>query len=129
MWEIFFDRDGVDGAAMLPLIDAVAAGNVDEQLLHLPRKQLARQLGVPVDCLLIPYARDEAEQAEILRRLASVVQPGERLRIDVTHGFRHLPMLALVAARYLACRGPLPGASSSRRSRRDLVRRAGDDAA
>jgi len=102
MWEIFFDRDGVDGAAMLPLIDAVAAGNVDEQLLHLPRKQLARQLGVPVDCLLIPYARDEAEQAEILRRLASVVQPGERLCIDVTHGFRHLPMLALVAARYLA---------------------------
>jgi CRISPR-associated DxTHG motif protein len=30
------------------------------------------------------------------------VQPGEELYIDVTHGFRHLPMLALVAARYLA---------------------------
>jgi CRISPR-associated DxTHG motif protein len=29
------------------------------------------------------------------------VQPGEHLSIDVTHGFRHLPMLALVAARYL----------------------------
>jgi CRISPR-associated DxTHG motif protein len=60
-----------------------------------------KRLGIPVDCLLIPYARDEAEQAEILRRLAAVLQPGERLWIDVTHGFRHLPMLALVAARYL----------------------------
>ncbi|MBN8447794.1 MAG: TIGR02221 family CRISPR-associated protein [Candidatus Accumulibacter sp.] len=101
MWEIFFDRDGVDGDAMLPLIDAVAAGNVCEHLLNVPRQQLAKRLGIPVDCLLIPYARDEAEQAEILRRLAAVLQPGERLWIDVTHGFRHLPMLALVAARYL----------------------------
>jgi CRISPR-associated DxTHG motif protein len=29
------------------------------------------------------------------------VHPGERLCLDLTHGFRHLPMLALVAARYL----------------------------
>lgn len=102
MWEIFFDREGVEGDAMLPLIDAVAAGNVSEPLLNLPRLQLAKRLGIRVDCLLIPYARDEAEQAEILRGLAAVLQPGERLWIDVTHGFRHLPMLALVAARYLA---------------------------
>lgn len=101
MWEIFFDRDGVDGDAMLPLIDAVAAENVDEQLLTVPRRQLAERLGISDDCLLIPYARDEAEQAEILRRLAAVLQPRERLWIDVTHGFRRLPMLALVAARYL----------------------------
>ena len=30
------------------------------------------------------------------------MRPGENLSLDVTHGFRHLPMLALVAARYLA---------------------------
>jgi hypothetical protein len=41
MWEIFFDREGVEGDAMLPLIDAVAAGNVDEHLLERPRQQLA----------------------------------------------------------------------------------------
>lgn len=102
MWEIFFDREGVEGDAMLPLIDAVAAGNVSEHLLHLPRLQLAKRLGIRVDCQLIRYARDETEQADILRRLAAVLQPGEHLWIDVTHGFRHLPMLALVAARYLA---------------------------
>lgn len=102
MWEIFFDREGVDGEAMLPLIDAVAAGKVDETLLDLPRRQLEKQLGISVDCLLIPYARTTDEQAEILRRLADALKPGERLWLDVTHGFRHLPMLALVAARYLA---------------------------
>ena len=101
MWEIFFDREGVDGEAMLPLIDAVAAGTVDESLLDLPRQQLEKQLDIRVDCLLIPRAQTADEQAEILRRLAEVVGPGERLWLDVTHGFRHLPMLALVAARYL----------------------------
>ncbi len=102
MWENFFDRDGVDPKAMEPLIDAVAAAKVDEHLLDLPCRQFAEHLRIQVDCLLIPYAGDEAEQAKILRRLAAVLQPGERLWIDVTHGFRHLPMLALVAARYLA---------------------------
>ncbi len=101
MWDVFFERAGGDDDAMLELMSAVEAGQVDDRLLDLPRQQLAAQLGIPVDCLLIPYARDAAEQSEILRRLASVVQPGEHLSIDVTHGFRHLPMLALVAARYL----------------------------
>jgi CRISPR-associated DxTHG motif protein len=32
--------------------------------------------------------------------------------IDVTHGFRHLPMLALVAARYLAHVRRVEGAMS-----------------
>jgi CRISPR-associated Csx2 family protein len=102
MWDVFFEREGTDDDAMLHLMAAVEAGQVDEEMLALPRQELAQQLGIPVDCLLIPYARDPAEQAEILRRLAGVVQPGENLSLDVTHGFRHLPMLALVAARYLA---------------------------
>jgi CRISPR-associated Csx2 family protein len=102
MWDVFFEREGADDDAVLQLMAAVEAGEVDDALLELPRTQLGARLGIPVDCLLIPYARDPAEQAEILRRLAEVVQPGEQLSIDVTHGFRHLPMLALVAARYLA---------------------------
>ncbi|MEF8703576.1 MAG: TIGR02221 family CRISPR-associated protein [Candidatus Accumulibacter sp. UW26] len=102
MWDVFFEREGADDDAMLELMAAVEAGGVDERMLELPRQQLGEQLGIPVDCLLIPYARDAAEQAAILRRLAEVVQPGESLSIDVTHGFRHLPMLAMVAARYLA---------------------------
>lgn len=103
MWDVFFERQGADDDdAMLHLMAAVEAGQVDQEMLDLPRRELAQQLGIPVDCLLIPYARDAAEQAEILHLLAGAVQPGENLSLDVTHGFRHLPMLALVAARYLS---------------------------
>ncbi|MCB1934153.1 MAG: TIGR02221 family CRISPR-associated protein, partial [Candidatus Accumulibacter sp.] len=102
MWDVFFHREGADDEAVLQLMAAVEGEAVKEGLLELPRRQLAERLGVAVDCLLIPYARDAAEQAEILRLLAAVVHSGEELYIDVTHGFRHLPMLALVAARYLA---------------------------
>lgn len=102
MWDVFFLREGADDEAVLRLMAAVEAEEVDDALLDLPCRQLGKRLGIPVDCLLIPYARDAAEQADILRRLAEVVHPGERISLDVTHGFRHLPMLALVAARYLA---------------------------
>ncbi|RDE50645.1 MAG: TIGR02221 family CRISPR-associated protein [Candidatus Accumulibacter meliphilus] len=102
MWDVFFHREGADDEAVLQLMAAVETGEVDQDMLELPRRQLSERLGVAVDCLLIPYARDAAEQAGILRLLAAVVPPAEELYIDVTHGFRHLPMLALVAARYLA---------------------------
>ncbi|MEF8731179.1 MAG: TIGR02221 family CRISPR-associated protein [Candidatus Accumulibacter meliphilus] len=101
MWDVFFDRQGVDDETVLELMTAVEAGQVDEKLLQVPRRQLAEQLGIPVDCFLISYARSAGEQIQVLRQLAAVVQPGECLHIDITHAFRHLPMLALVAARYL----------------------------
>lgn len=102
IWDVFFDREGHDDDARLQLMAAVEEATVTEAMLDLPRQQLADQLRIRVDCLLIPYAQTADEQVEILRRLAEKVQSGERLWLDVTHGFRHLPMLALVAARYLA---------------------------
>ncbi len=101
MWDVFFERQGNDDEAVLRLMEATEAGAVTQELLDLPRRRLGEQLGIPVDCLLIPYARDTAEQVDILHALAAVVHRGERLCLDLTHGFRHLPMLALVAARYL----------------------------
>ncbi len=101
MWDAFFDRQGNADEDILRLMAATEAETVTPDLLELPRRRLAEQLGIPVDCLLIPYARDTAEQVDILHALAAVVSRGERLSLDLTHGFRHLPMLALVAARYL----------------------------
>jgi hypothetical protein len=54
MWDVFFEREGADDDAMLQLMAAVEAGQVDDALLELPRRELAQQLGMPVDCLLIP---------------------------------------------------------------------------
>lgn len=102
MWDVFFDHQQTDDEATLALIDAVAKDAVTSEMLHIHEQRLTEKLGIPVQCLLISYARDEAEQTAILTDLAASLQPGEKVILDVTHGFRHLPMLALVAARYLA---------------------------
>lgn len=102
MWDVFFDHQQTDDEATLILSDAVASESVTPELLQIHEERLTHKLGIPVRCLLISYARDDAEQSAILSVLAQTLSPGERVLLDVTHGFRHLPMLALVAARYLA---------------------------
>ncbi len=101
MWDVFFDREGAESDT-IDLIDAVEQNRVDDDLLVKHSLRLEQELGLPVQCILIPFARDTAEQIKVLTLLAAQVQPGENLCIDVTHSFRHLPMLALVAARYLS---------------------------
>lgn len=102
MWDVFFEHQGADDETVLPLIDAVREERVTGELLHQNEAQLSQKIGVPVSCVLIPYARNSTEQANVLHALSGAVQQGEVVDLDVTHGFRHLPMLALVAARFLA---------------------------
>lgn len=102
MWDVFFDREAAgDDEGLLALMDAAAGERVTAEMLDSHAKRLSQRLGIPVQCVLIGYARDAAEQAELLHQLADVVGEGEKVALDVTHAFRHLPMLALVAARYL----------------------------
>lgn len=98
MWDVFFEQQTELDEE---LIEAVSKQDVTDELLACHRQPLADKIGCPVDCLLIPYARDTAEQIDILGALSAAVRSGEKIALDVTHGFRHLPMLALVAARYL----------------------------
>tara|TARA_R110002167_G_C12690910_1_gene652405 strand:- start:2632 stop:3798 length:1167 start_codon:yes stop_codon:yes gene_type:complete len=103
MWDVFFSDQnlGDDDEQLLELIDAVQESRVDQFMLQGYDQRLSDKLGIPVTCLLIPHARNEQEQVAILQSLAETIPAGEELVLDVTHGFRHLPMLALVAARYL----------------------------
>ena len=63
---------------------------------------LRSKIGLNVIPVLIPYARDESEQFDVLRGMAAHLADNENVVLDVTHGFRNLPMLTLVAARFLA---------------------------
>lgn len=101
MWDVFFDHQRTDDDGVLALMDAVVQQTVTPELLAIHEQRLTEKLGIPVQCLLIPYARDEFEQTAILTALATAIGTGESIVLDVTHGFRHLPMLAMVAARYL----------------------------
>ena len=101
MWDVFFDHQQTDDDGLLALMEAVPRQDVTAEMLAIHEQRLTEKLGIPVQCLLISYARDEAEQTAILTDLAGAIGKGESIVLDVTHGFRHLPMLALVAARYL----------------------------
>lgn len=49
---------------------------------------------------LIPETPGMDETWQILHTLADVTAEADRLTLDITHGFRHLPMVALMAALY-----------------------------
>jgi len=105
MWDHLFEGDiqhGARGEAQrLRLMEAVEAREVPQELLDEMAPLLEEALGMPVRLRIIPYCRSEAEQVELLRVLAEEVPEGAALHLDVSHGFRHLPMLALIAALYL----------------------------
>lgn len=102
MWDIFFDGQSGDLDEELLAIHEAAKNNaVTNEMLQNHARRLSDRMGFPVECLLISFARDVAEQTAILESLAAVVADHKRIVLDVTHAFRHLPMLALVAARYL----------------------------
>jgi CRISPR-associated Csx2 family protein len=51
--------------------------------------------------LNIPDGKDETEIFEIFEILANEIDEGDELYLDLTHGFRYLPMLLLVMSNYL----------------------------
>jgi CRISPR-associated Csx2 family protein len=103
MWDVFFENEAnQNDDHLLELIEAVGNNAVDEEMLEAHATLLSQRLGCPVKCLLIGYARDESGQAVLLGQLAGQLNEHEHIALDITHSFRHLPMLALVAARFLA---------------------------
>lgn len=102
MWDVFFENQAaVHDEHILKLMEAVEQERVDEALLQPCIPKMEQQLGCKVECVIIRYARDEAEQVDLLHRIAEALNEGDEISIDITHSFRHLPMLALVAARFL----------------------------
>jgi len=103
MWDVLL-LDHLDGeieAAHLELERAARAGSVRQEQLDGLAPLIERAVGRPVVLRLISLARTAREQMAILADLAALVEPGDEILLDVTHGFRHLAMLALAAAAYL----------------------------
>lgn len=104
MWDLLVESsvgDDADETLRLELMDAVREGSVTQALLEALRPALQAKLGRPVVPLLISYGLGFEDQQAVLQLLADHLARGERAALDVTHGFRHLAMLGLTAARYL----------------------------
>lgn len=86
---------------LLELIDAAAADRVTQAQLDALAPRLEAILAAEVRLRLIPYGRNPAEQLDILQRIAADIDPEDTVSLDVTHGLRHLPMLAQMSALYL----------------------------
>lgn len=65
-------------------------------------ERLTHWLQVAVKCQLTPYLErtPRRDTATYLKALDEVIKPCDQLAIDVTHGLRYHPMLALLAAQY-----------------------------
>lgn len=108
MWDHLFEGDiKVEGGEeeRLALLEEADAETVTQAHLDRVAPMLGRHLGCEVVLRLIPSAFDSEEQFAVLHTIAEVTADvrgaDDRLSIDVTHGFRHLPMLGLMAALYL----------------------------
>lgn len=106
MWDVLIEHlagksDQQYGDRRLALLEAVEHGTVDSSHLDALRPLAEEALGVACDLVLIPYARSLDEQVRLLDDLAETVGAARGVHIDVTHGLRHLAMLALVGAHYL----------------------------
>lgn len=105
MWDHLFEGDHDFGAEAeeerLALAAAVETQTVTAAQLAPLEALLAQRLGCAVSLRLIPYCRDEAEQIGLLQCMAAAIGERETVQLDVTHGFRHLPMLALLSALHL----------------------------
>lgn len=102
VWDVFFE-EGIDNLEneWLQLSEKVANQAVTQDDLQPFESYLSDKFKIEVHCILISFARDTHEQTDILLKLEKNLENGEKVVLDVTHGFRHLPMLALVAARFL----------------------------
>lgn len=105
MWDHLFevDYDFGDQYADQRLELTDATENHAVKPIHLAPLEplLTKALGCEVKLRLIPYCRDESEQVEILRLLSLHVARDDLVHIDITHGFRTIPMLSVLAALYL----------------------------
>lgn len=105
MWDVLVESvvgDVAQEELRIELMDAVRAQEVTESLLGRLAPAIEARLGRAMRPIVIPHSTRFAEQQVLLQRLADELARGERVVLDVTHGFRHLAMLALTAARYLA---------------------------
>src|SRR5699024_4234768 len=107
MWDHLFESDlQLDHQReeeRLTLMESVEdTKHVTQEQLDRLAPLLSEALGSEVILKIIPPARTEKEQIELLEQIDSVLddKPGN-LYLDVTHGFRSMPMVSFAAVQFL----------------------------
>ena len=103
MWDHLFDsiECPLDEDLHLELLAHVDNKSVSQALLDQLQQRFTKKLGIACELVIIPYGKDMNEQIQIMEIIAQFVSEKDNVVLDVTHGFRHLPMLGLISAQYL----------------------------
>lgn len=72
----------------------------EEEYIGLEQVLADKYLKARVEGVDISNGMDEAEMWQVFSTIYGKLEPGDRLYIDLTHGFRYLPMLVLVLCQY-----------------------------
>lgn len=105
--ETIYEWNGKKSAPVPVIIHALSEFFPFERILVLmtedsKKKYYEKLQALPsFECISIPDGRNEDELWEIFEKIASSIPEYSELVIDVTHGFRSLPMLTLAVAVYL----------------------------
>ena len=87
------------------LFDRVKQGERDEVLLGEISNALSEVFGCTFVCKYIPEDAKEDSCREIMSLIDSELDKSDELHIDVTHGFRFLPMIELMSTFFLKSKG------------------------
>ena len=101
MWSVLVESladDDKNEEARIGLMDAEDAEAVDQPMLNDVAPLMRRAIGPVVRPTLIPHARDEPEQYEILKAVDAAVAKKGKLDFDLTHGFRHVGMVGFLSS-------------------------------
>jgi CRISPR-associated Csx2 family protein len=107
MWDVFYyqNADGSLDDRWLEQTEALKAkasrNEISQADVDAIASDLSAMLQRRVVPIIIPPARTPAEQTDILRSIAEATAGASNVYLDVTHGYRHLPMLGLAASRFL----------------------------
>jgi CRISPR-associated Csx2 family protein len=107
MWGVLFEL--LDGAPRTPQEREFQAEVTYESLVNGLRDELRERLerfltddlAQDVRLLLLGECTTDAEQLDVVARITAAVDEGDRLVLDVTHSYRHLPILAIATAQFL----------------------------
>jgi CRISPR-associated Csx2 family protein len=105
MWDALIehtaDSDIDYESERLALMQAAEQNDVSQAQLDAIEPFVSAKLGVDVQLELIPYGLTIEDQLHTVSILASHIQKGQLVTLDLTHGLRHLPMLGFMSAIYL----------------------------
>jgi CRISPR-associated Csx2 family protein len=105
MWPtVFFDTaTELQGSSYDQFLAVVKAGTLQESdaLLRELEGQICQHFGVQeAYCHIIPLGVSETDWWEIFHKVASAPGQGSSVYLDITHGFRHIPLIGALAIAY-----------------------------